>query len=39
MYMLDTNTVSYLFRQHPKVLEKLAQMRPLEICHFEYHGS
>lgn len=32
MYMLDTNTVSYLFRQHPKVMEKLAQMRPLEVC-------
>lgn len=32
MYMLDTNTVSYLFRQHPNVLEKLAKMRPLEIC-------
>ena len=32
MYMLDTNTVGYLFRQHPNVLEKLAKMRPLEIC-------
>lgn len=32
MYMLDTNTVSYLFRQHPKVMEKLAQTRPLEVC-------
>jgi tRNA(fMet)-specific endonuclease VapC len=32
MYMLDTNTVSYLFRQHPKVIEKLAQTRPVEVC-------
>ena len=32
MYMLDTNTVSYLFRQHPKVMEKLAQTRPVEVC-------
>ncbi|HEY3588737.1 MAG TPA: type II toxin-antitoxin system VapC family toxin [Buttiauxella sp.] len=32
MYMLDTNTVSYLFRQHPKVMEKIAQTRPLEVC-------
>ncbi|MEW7313940.1 type II toxin-antitoxin system VapC family toxin [Buttiauxella gaviniae] len=32
MYMLDTNTVSYLFRQHPKVMENLAQTRPLEVC-------
>ena len=30
--MLDTNTVSYLFRQHPKVMEKLAQTRPVEVC-------
>ncbi|MGB7800915.1 type II toxin-antitoxin system VapC family toxin [Buttiauxella sp.] len=32
MYMLDTNTVSYLFRQNPQVMGKLAQTRPVEVC-------
>ncbi|MBE8598007.1 type II toxin-antitoxin system VapC family toxin [Xenorhabdus sp. BG5] len=32
MYMLDTNTVSYIFRQHPAVTAKLRTIPPSEIC-------
>ncbi|WP_338885656.1 type II toxin-antitoxin system VapC family toxin [Xenorhabdus sp. TH1] len=32
MYMLDTNTVSYIFRQHPTVVAKLKTIPPSEIC-------
>lgn len=31
-YMLDTNTVSYLFRQHLQVKARLAQVPPSRIC-------
>lgn len=31
MYMLDTNTVSHFFRQHPQVIEKLANIPPSEV--------
>ena len=31
-YMLDTNTVSHLFRQHPVVMKKLEQVAPSEVC-------
>ncbi|WP_237387303.1 type II toxin-antitoxin system VapC family toxin [Xenorhabdus sp. Sc-CR9] len=32
MYMLDTNTVSYIFRQHQAVTAKLRTIPPSEIC-------
>lgn len=32
MYMLDTNTVSYFFRQEPTVVKKLQQLNPEVIC-------
>lgn len=32
MYMLDTNTVSYFFRQEPTVVKKLQQLNPEMIC-------
>ncbi|MDE9533870.1 type II toxin-antitoxin system VapC family toxin [Xenorhabdus bovienii] len=32
MYMLDTNTVSYIFRQNPTVLAKLKTVPPSKIC-------
>ncbi|OTA19186.1 twitching motility protein PilT [Xenorhabdus beddingii] len=32
MYMLDTNTVSYIFHQHPAVTAKLRTIPPSEIC-------
>ncbi|MDC9581543.1 type II toxin-antitoxin system VapC family toxin [Xenorhabdus sp. PR6a] len=31
MYMLDTNIVSYIFRQHPTVIAKLRTISPSEI--------
>ena len=32
MYMLDTNTVSYFFRQEKSVVERLQQLSPDIIC-------
>lgn len=32
MYMLDTNTVSYFFRQEPTVVKKLQQLNPEMVC-------
>lgn len=32
MYMLDTNTVSHLFRQHPEVSAKVQAVPPSKIC-------
>ena len=32
MYMLDTNTMSYLFRKVPSVVERLQQLKPDLIC-------
>lgn len=32
MYMLDTNTVSYLFRQNPAVMAKIQNTPAAEVC-------
>lgn len=32
MYMLDTNTVSHLFRRHPNVLVNIQQVKPSDVC-------
>ncbi|PHM62128.1 type II toxin-antitoxin system VapC family toxin [Xenorhabdus ishibashii] len=32
MYMLDTNTVSYIFRKNPAVITKLRTIPPSRIC-------
>ncbi|SFN35655.1 type II toxin-antitoxin system VapC family toxin [Xenorhabdus japonica] len=32
MYMLDTNTVSYIFRKNPTVTAKLRTVSPSRIC-------
>ncbi|WP_437609434.1 type II toxin-antitoxin system VapC family toxin [Erwinia sp. V71] len=32
MYMIDTNIVSHIFRQHPHVLRKLAETPTKKVC-------
>ncbi|MFA3759812.1 type II toxin-antitoxin system VapC family toxin [Yersinia sp. 2466 StPb PI] len=32
MYMLDTNTVSHLFRRHPNVLLSIQHVKPSDVC-------
>lgn len=32
MYMLDTNTISYFFRQNPNVVRKFQQIEPQTLC-------
>lgn len=32
LYMMDTNTVSHLFRQHPNVIARIAEISPRDIC-------
>lgn len=32
MYMFDTNTVSHLFRQHPRLLVAMSRVPPSVVC-------
>ena len=32
MYMFDTNTVSHLFRQHPRLLSAMEKVPPSTVC-------
>lgn len=32
MYMFDTNTVSHLFRQHPRLLVAMSRVPPSAVC-------
>ncbi|CAM4104772.1 hypothetical protein SESI111939_17015 [Serratia silvae] len=32
MYMFDTNTVSQLFRQHPRLLAAMGRVPPSSVC-------
>lgn len=32
LYMMDTNTVSHLFRGHPNVIARMANIHPRDVC-------